>query len=308
MRRHRPPLRFILALSLLGAGTLAWAAEDAAPAAASPLPVVGAAWTVPDLGMAMRPVAPGQFMRGSLTGKSNEQPVHEVRITRPYWLGQTEVSFKQWKDIMVKHRGSYTGKDELPMRNITYYDATSFCKRLTEREQAAGRLPEGHVYRLPTEAEWEYAARGGEHGQEHAFSGSDTLDEVGWAFANSGNRPIDDAKWSVEMLRIIGNRPHPVGEKGANALGLHDMSGNVWEWCHDWHGPYSAGAVTDPVGPRLSKERVTRGGGWYSDASNCRVTTRNPCVPSSMDYGLGFRVALAPALPPPPPPADAHPF
>ncbi|MGI6301331.1 MAG: SUMF1/EgtB/PvdO family nonheme iron enzyme [Verrucomicrobiota bacterium] len=254
------------------------------------------AWTVPDIGMEFVYVAPGSFRMGSTESEawSNEKPVHTVELTRGYWLGKYEVTNGDWarflresgydgaddgdSDYMKHHTGGSnmpTG-DSYPMVYVSWKNAVAFCEWLTQREREAGRLPQGYAYRLPTEAEWEYAARGGKNGRDTKYSGSDILNEVGWHSGNSASKT------------------HEVGGKWANEHDLYDMSGNVWEWCWDWYGEYSSTSQRDPVGPGSGLSRVLRGGSWYGGARSCRVADRAKGSPESAINFLGFRVALAP--------------
>ena len=134
----------------------------------------------------------------------------------------------------------------------------------------------GKKFSLPTEAQWEFAARGGTHSQGYLYAGSNNLNDVAWQDGNSGSNT------------------HPVGQKQPNELGLQDMSGNVWEWCQDWYDSYPDDAKTDPVGPSSGSYRVFRGGGWGSDAQYCRVAYRNYCTPDYSSNYLGFRLVLSP--------------
>jgi formylglycine-generating enzyme required for sulfatase activity len=147
-----------------------------------------------------------------------------------------------------------------------------FCRKLTERERSAGRLPEGYEYTLPTEAQWEYACRAGATGP---YGGDGNLNDMGWYNQNSGNTT------------------HPVGKKLANAWGLYDMHGNVWEWCFDWYGNYSGGTVRDPTGPASGSARVFRGGCWFQDGVGCRSAFRSWHEPGYRLFNLGFRLALS---------------
>jgi formylglycine-generating enzyme required for sulfatase activity/ribosomal protein L40E len=226
------------------------------------------------LGMAFVEVPAGTFRMGSTDGDGDEKPMHEVRITRPFWLGKCEVMQTEYEKLMGRNPSRFKGARN-PVEQVSWNDAVAFCSKLTERERAAGRLRDGYVYRLPTEAEWEYAARGGTQSKGFTYSGSNDAGEVAWYGGNSGGNP------------------HPVGREKPNELGLHDMSGNVWEWCQDWHGDYPSGAAVDPAGPRTGSTRVYRGGSWGSSARNCRAAFRGRYSPAISSFNLGFRVALA---------------
>lgn len=226
-------------------------------------------------------VEPGTFLMGSPEnepGRFDEEKQHEVMLTYDYWLGKYPVTQGQWQALMGNNPSFFKGEC-LPVMNVSWDDAMSFCRMLTERERKAGRLLEGYVYRLPTEAEWEFAARGGAQSCGFLYSGSNDLNEVGLYAGNSGGRI------------------YPVGQKKPNELGFHDMSGNVYEWCYDWYGDYPDGLVTNPRGPVTGSNRVYRGGSWFIVARGCRVAFRfNDCSPSFTYYDLGFRLALAPAI------------
>ncbi len=242
-------------------------------------PVAGQKWRIDDLGLDLVWVAPGRFRMGSNDGHSDTKPVREVRISQGYWLGKYPVVQSEYEAIMGTNPSRFNGAD-LPVEQVSWNKAVEFCEKLTERERQAGRLPDGYVYRLPTEAEWEYAARGGNQSQGFDYAGSNKVDEVAWRSANSGTKT------------------HPVGCKKANELGIHDMSGNVWEWVHDWYqNSYSGLGTTDPGGPGTGLFRVRRGGSWRAVmSSRCRVDYRDESTPSStVDY-LGFRVTLAPPV------------
>jgi formylglycine-generating enzyme required for sulfatase activity len=162
------------------------------------------------------------------------------------------------------------------VEQVSWNDCVEFCRKLTERERAAGRLPAGYVYRLPTEAEWEYAARGGDKSQGYKYSGSNDLDEVGWYKDNS------DGKTRL------------VGQKKPNELGLYDMSGNVYEWCHDGYDAHPSGSVTDPQGASDGSLRVLRSSSWFNDAFTLACRTKGSLSGNS-DI-VGFRVSLAPPV------------
>ncbi|MCW5550178.1 MAG: SUMF1/EgtB/PvdO family nonheme iron enzyme [Opitutaceae bacterium] len=216
------------------------------------------------LGLEMRHIPAGSFQMG---GAGN--PTQQVTISRPFWLGKTEVTQGQWQAVMGNNPSHFKGSN-LPAENVSWADAMEFCRKLTERERAAGRLPAGYVYTLPTEAQWEYACRAGTTGD---YAGN--LDAMGWYSGNAGGST------------------KPVGTKAANAWGLHDMHGNVWEWCLDWYGNYPGGSVTDPTGPASGSFRVARGGGWGSTADLCRSADRNGSPPGNRNGFLGFRPALS---------------
>ena len=223
-------------------------------------------WVPPTLG--------GGFSMGSPAGeeyRSNDDTQHTVNLTKGFWFGRTEVTQGQWEAVMESNPSEFKGSN-LPVENVSWKDSMAFCRKLTERERAAGRLPDGYEYTLPTEAQWEYACRAGSVG---AYAGD--LDAIAWYGNNSGNRT------------------HPAGTKLPNAWGLYDMHGNVWEWCRDWYGDYPGGTVTDPAGPSQGSLRVCRGGSWYNVASRCRSALRDGYYPGYRIYDLGFRLVLAPA-------------
>ena len=214
-------------------------------------------------------IEPGTFRMGSTNGDSDERPVTTVTITRAYWLGKYEVTQRLWRSVMGGNPSSFKG-DDLPVENVSWMEVVEFCQRLTNRERGEGRLPEGYAYRLPTEAEWEYACRAG---TTEEYAGP--LPAMAWFSDNSGSTT------------------HAVGEKRANAWGLHDMHGNVWEWCADWWDSYPGGSVTDPTGPSSGSYRVRRGGSWNYGASNCRSAHRSNNSPGNRYSNLGFRLALS---------------
>ena len=213
-------------------------------------------------------VEAGRFQMGGFGIGADEQPVHEVRFTQCFGLGQTEVTQSQYEAIMGNNPSRF--KDaRLPVERVSWEEAVTYCKRLTTRERAAGRLPAGFEYTLPTEAEWEYACRADTRG---GFAGE--LDRMGWYLENSSSSP------------------HPVGQKQPNAWGLYDMHGNVWEWCSDGYGAYLGISVDDPSGTTNGAFRVLRGGGWRDIERNCRSALRARATPGSSGDILGFRVSL----------------
>jgi len=220
-------------------------------------------------------ITPGTFLMGSPSGEkdrsSDEGPQTQVTLTKFYWLGATGVTQGQYQAVMGNNPSDFknVGADA-PVENVSWNDAMAFCRKLTEREKAVGRLPEGYVYTLPTEAQWEYACRAGTTGARYG-----NLDDIAWYFGNSGNTT------------------HPVGQKQPNAWGLSDMIGNVWQWCSDWYGTYPGGSVSDPIGPASGPDRVRRGGSWSGTAGNCRSAIRAWLAPGYRFNFLGFRLALS---------------
>jgi formylglycine-generating enzyme required for sulfatase activity/serine/threonine protein kinase len=217
--------------------------------------------------MAFMPIAAGSFQMGSDNGDSDEKPVHRVMFTKPFWMAKTEVTQAQYEQIMGENP-SYFKRSDLPVECVSWNDAMEFCRKLTEHEQQAGRLPAGYEYSLPTEAQWEYACRAVTTGD---YAGN--LDALAWYSSNSGSKT------------------HPVGTKKGNAWGLYDMHGNVWEWClDDWHGSYN-GAPADGTrwGDGSGSYRVKRGGSWNDGASDCRSANRHYYSPEIAYGNLGFR-------------------
>ena len=202
---------------------------------------------------------------------NNEGPAHQVSLT-DFHIGKYEVTQAQWLAVMGSNPSKFSGCDSCPVENISWIDVQDFLSKLNSMT--------GKRYRLPTEAEWEYAARGGNQSRGYVFSGGSTyrsLDGVAWYGYNSDEKT------------------HPVGQKLANELGLYDMSGNVDEWCQDWEGDYSSGSQTNPRGPSSGSYRILRGGSWDSTSIGPRVTHRNYLSPDSDFTGLskiGFRLAL----------------
>ena len=270
---RRPISGFRAALAPVLSGA---AVEPVAQVAAAPLPAVNSRWTVPELNMPMVHIEPGTFMMGSNNATDREKPVHRVTLTKNYWIGKYEVTQQEYQKIMGSNPSEHKN-NKLPVECVTWNDAVNFCEKLTEIERRAGRLPDGYMYRLPTEAEWELAARGGNRSKGYEYSGSNEINAVAWYVDNSGNTI------------------HDVGTKLPNELSIYDMSGNVWEWCHDWFVTYRTGNVIDPAGPESGKNRSFRGGTYRNNL--CQAASRWFCPPAYKADGLGFRVALAPVLP-----------
>ena len=235
-----------------------------------------------DVDLRMIWIEPGTFIMGSPKdelGRNSNETQHEVTLTQGYWLGKYEVTQAQYEAVTGSNPSEFIGAD-LPVEDVSWYEARAFCVKLTEIEKAAGRLPEGYEYTLPTEAQWEYACRAGTTTALNSGKNlSDKnecpeMDEVGWYRYNSGDQT------------------HSVGQKKMNAWGLYDMHGNVEEWCQDWAKDYPAGAATDPTGPETGTYRIVRGGGWNEDARYCRSASRDISEPDSFWPNTGFRVAL----------------
>lgn len=240
---------------------------------------------VNSIGMAFVEIPAGEFMMGSpdsdSDGTSDERPQTQVHITKPFYLGATEVTQGQYKEVMRRSPSHFkeSGPDA-PVEQVSWGDAQDFCRKLSElaEEKKAGRR-----YRLPTEAEWEYACRAGSTGQYCIGNDESTLGDYAWYGKNSDGKT------------------HQVGRKKPNGWGLYDVHGNVWEWCADWNGCdyYSSRRgkydhqPVDPSGPRTGSERVIRGGSWIISPGSCRTANRSGDSPDGRIIILGFRVALA---------------
>ena len=214
-------------------------------------------------GMEFKWVPRGEFLMGSGSAESDddEQPVMQVRISRGFWLGKYEVTQSEWEAVMGSNSSRFSGCGRCPVEWVSWDDAQDFIRRLNAIEQ-------GNPYRLPTEAEWEYAAKAGTSGDGYETN----LGAIAWY------------GWNSE------NRTHPVGKKAANAFGLHDMLGNVSEWVQDWHSNYPGGKVTDPRGSATGSRRVFRGGNWNAGAAHCRSSYRDHAYSGSRGKNLGLRL------------------
>jgi formylglycine-generating enzyme required for sulfatase activity len=227
-------------------------------------------------------IPPGQFTMGSPASEQDrydfEGPQTQVTISKGFWMSKYELTQGNYQAVMGSNPSYFTGDLRRPVEQVTWYEATNYCGTLTARERAAGRLPAGYAYRLPTEAEWEYACRAGS--TPRFYYGDDlnytALDQYAWYTANSGGQT------------------HPVGLKRPNKWGLYDMSGNMWEWCSDCYGSYPGGSVADPTGSAGGSFRVVRGGSWGGVGRYCRSAHRGAFTPDRRDYGIGFRPVLAP--------------
>jgi len=260
-------------------------------------------------------ISAGTFVMGSPSTEPGRQPDEgprtTVTFTKGFWLGRTHVTVGQWKNVMgTDVRGQLVklinddepheiaGKrqtrreymrfttlfrSDLPMYFVSWEDAQEFCRRLTAIELAAGRLPKGYEYALPTEAQWEYAARGGTRTATYA-----PLETIAWYDANSSQG------YEGKGFKVSGGiaGPRSVAGKAPNNWGLYDMTGNVWQWCRDWYGPYPGGKLVDPTGPATGTMRVNRGGSFGSAAADERSASRAGNPPMEASAYRGFRLAL----------------
>jgi formylglycine-generating enzyme required for sulfatase activity len=226
------------------------------------------------LGMRLSLIPPGQFVMGSPPEEEwhrEDEIQHRVTLTKAFYMGATEVTQGQWKAVMGENPSFFTG-DALPVETVTWEQAAEFCRRLSEKE--------GTLYRLPTEAEWEYACRAGTTTPFHTGNTIST-DQANY----DGNYTYADGKKGIFRESTI-----RAGSFAPNPWGLHDMHGNVWEWCADWYREYPKDAVTDPKGPTEGQARVVRGGTWINFPAVCRSANRGKTVPMSWNFHFGFRV------------------
>ncbi|MEM7375195.1 MAG: formylglycine-generating enzyme family protein [Bacteroidota bacterium] len=229
------------------------------------------------IGFEMIYVTGGAFMMGSESREApaRERPVHPVHLD-DFYIGQFPVTQEIWKAVMGQENNpSFFEGDARPVETVSWDRCQRFLQQLNERT--------GNAYRLPTEAEWEYAGRGGQHSQGYRYAGSDLLDEVGWFWDNADQESKD------------------VGQKQPNELGLYDMSGNVWEWCEDWYSEKyykecaAEGIVRNPKGPNQGAPRVIRGGSWYDYSQDCRSTNRRNYWLEYEGSYLGLRLVISPS-------------
>ncbi len=213
----------------------------------------------------------GTFMMGATSEQGSdayafEKPAHSVTLSN-FYICKYEVTQAEWQAVMGSNPSRFKGSDNLPVENVSWKDCQEFIKKLKAKT--------GLKFRLPTEAEWEYAARGGNKSKDYKYAGGGYRGDVAWYTSNSGSTT------------------HAVGTKRPNELGLYDMSGNVWEWCSDWYGSYSSSSQTNPTGANSGSRRVSRGGSWIDDARYCRSSYRDYVSPSSRSNFLGLRLALS---------------
>jgi formylglycine-generating enzyme required for sulfatase activity len=237
-------------------------------------------------------VPPGKFLMGSPKTEAERNPwetkfdaevQHEVTITWPFYLGQTEVTQAQYEAAGRENKSGFKGAD-LPVENVSWEEADAFARELTQKKAGAKLL-----YRLPTEAEWEYSCRGGRPASNPFGIGDGT--SLSSSLANfDGGHPYGGADKGTRLAKTC-----RVGSYPANAVGLHDMHGNVWEWCGDWYGEYPTGNVTDPTGPEKGSRRVCRGCCWDGSARGCRAASRGGGAPVFRSDYLGFRLARVPS-------------
>jgi formylglycine-generating enzyme required for sulfatase activity len=240
-------------------------------------------------------MAAGTFRMGG-SGEYDEKPIHQVTLSKAFYMSDHEVTQKEWVEMMGNNPSLFKG-DDLPVERVSWYDAIEYCNKRSVKE---GLTPaytidktrkdgdnksdyddvkwvvtwnkSANGYRLPTEAEWEFAARGGVQSKGWEFAGGTDAGVVAWFDGNSGNKT------------------HPVKTKKANEARLYDMSGNVWEWCWDWREDYKGDSQTDPTGASSGTYRVHRGGSWGYDAAYVRSANRLGSTPSYRYYDLGFRL------------------
>lgn len=209
-------------------------------------------------------VSGGTFIMGG-DDSSDQMPTHSVTLSS-YYICKYEVTQALWRAVMGSNPSYFKG-DNLPVEQVSWNDCQTFINRLNSYT--------GRNFRLPTEAEWEFAARGGNYSRHYKYSGSNYLGDVAWYTDNSGSRT------------------HPVGTKQANELGLYDMTGNVWEWCSDWYGSYSSYSQSNPTGPNSGSDRVLRGGSWSSYARSYRSSNRSYNAPGGSLRIFGLRLVLS---------------
>lgn len=228
-------------------------------------------FTVKGVKFTMMLVEGGTFAMGATSEQivndtpEDEFPVHNVTLSN-YYIGETEVTQELWNTVMGENPSNFKGDLQRPVEMVSWDDCQTFIAKLNELT--------GKAFRLPTEAQWEYAARGGKQTKKYLYSGGDDLDAVAWHYYNASETT------------------HPVKTKRPNELHLYDMSGNIWEWCADWYGSYSADGQTNPTGPAKGAKRVVRGGAWSYMSNYAPVAYRNYCEPDFSWYACGLRLAL----------------
>ena len=245
-----------------------------------PEPPGNQTFTVKGVNFDMIAVEGGTFTMGATEEQgseayNDEKPTHPVTLSS-YYIGKTEVTQELWEAVMGSNPSRFKDSNfndpnfkdpKLPVEQVSWNDCQTFITKLNALT--------GKNFRLPTEAEWEFAARGGNKSKGYKYSGSNTIGDVAWYISNSNYASC------------------PVATKAPNELGIYDMSGNVWEWCSDWFGNYSSESQTNPTGPKSGSYRVERGGGWYSNTRYCRVSYRGNYPPNYINEYLGLRLCLS---------------
>ncbi len=226
---------------------------------------VGFTETVNGVSFDIVAVKGGTFSMGNERGEDREKPIHSVTLS-DFAIGKTEVTQALWQTVMGNNPSNIKGNN-LPVEQVSWDDIQGFIIKLNQLT--------GKSYRLPTEAEWEYAARGGVLSRSTTYSGSNNLADVAWYSENSGSQT------------------HTVAGKQPNELGLYDMTGNVWEWCSDWYGTYSCTPQTNPTGATTGSSHVFRGGSWSYNAWFCRSSTRYYDPPCNRNRSIGFRLVFS---------------
>lgn len=234
-------------------------------------------FTVGGVSFTMVAVQGGTFTMGATAEQGSdaevdEKPAHSVTLSS-YYIGQTEVTQELWEAVMGRNPSYFKGAKR-PVENVSWDDCQNFIRKLNEKT--------GKSFRLPTEAEWEYAARGGNRSRGYKYSGSNNTGDVAWYTVNCYDKGSSSPDYGT----------HQVATKRANELGIYDMSGNVWEWCSDWYGGYSSASQTNPQGSSSGSSRVFRGGGWGTYARSCRVSYRNGYSADYRNDDFGLRLAL----------------
>ncbi len=268
------------------------AGADLGDAVAALQVLAGIINTIPNsLGMTFVRIPAGTFIMGSPTtelGRDSDEIQHQVTLTSDFYMQTTEVTQKQWRDVMGTSPSYFSAcGDNCPVEKVSWYDVQTFITALNARGEG--------TYWLPTDAQWEYAARAGSTTAFYNGPITNTgttpldpnLDAIGWYGGNSA---------VTYMPNYYGQGTHPVAQKQPNAYGLYDMSGNVGEWCQDWYQNYSTASVTNPTGPSTGTYRVLRGRAWTSYAADCRSAFRSEGSPSNRRNNIGFRLVLSPQV------------
>ena len=259
--------------SISGSLTSSTSSSNANTLSSSGSSLSGNALTIPvknGINIEMVKVEAGSFNMGAtpemINPDTDEKPVHRVTLTNNYYIGKYEVTQALWQAVMGSNPSGFKG-DDLPVEMVSWNDCQDFISKLNAMT--------GKRFRLPSEAEWEYAARGGKKSRGYQYSGSNTIGDVAWYEGNSGSKT------------------HAVGTKQPNELGIYDMTGNVWEWCQDWYGSYSSSPQTNPIGAVSGSCRMGRGGSWGNSARYCRSSYRGSYAPGFRGIGLGLRLVLS---------------